>query len=70
VVTALSFSTVDCSASLGKYLRDGARLSCPGIAKYLSQLYEHMTTFSDQYHIAGFFVNVQLRFTMLAGNKF
>jgi hypothetical protein len=33
-------------------------------------LYEHIRTFSDQYHTAGFSPNVQLLFTMLAGNKF
>lgn len=39
------------------------------IDRYFGQLYEYMTTISDQYRIAGFSLNVQLLFIMLAGNK-
>lgn len=36
------------------------------IDRYFGQLYEYMTTISDQYRIAGFSLNVQLLFIMLA----
>lgn len=37
--------------------------------KLADALVNDMTTFSDQYHIAGSFLNVQLLSTMLAGNR-